>query len=185
MTFVLVDHSFGGGVHENVALQQQLVRFFSTEMRLCPNVFRNIVSIPFARVPIVKFTHSKSNLNCDLSFKSGLSTMNSLLVKYVLHFLVRHTFLISLLFVVFLFFFIRTYLGLDDRIKYLVCAVKLWMKKNELADRNLFTTYAQIWMVLFFLMQPEHAVVPTVLNLRNELPPETRYIPVEGKHKLY
>ncbi|XP_065201731.1 uncharacterized protein LOC135832419 [Planococcus citri] len=153
--YLQIDHSFGGGVHENVALQQQLVLYFSNKMRQLPGDYRNIVSIPFARVPIVKFTHTKSNLNCDLSFKSGLSTMNSLLVK--------------------------TYLKLDDRIKYLVCAVKLWMKKNDLADRNLFTTYAQIWMVLFFLMQPEHAVVPTVLNLRKELPLEQKdHVTVEG-----
>lgn len=76
--------------------------------------------------------------------------------------------------------FCRTYLELDDRIKYLVCAVKLWMKFNDLADRNLFTTYAQIWMVLFFLMQPQIAVVPTVIALKFMLPPGQQEFTVEG-----
>ena len=79
------------------------------------------------------------------------------------------------------FLFFRTYLELDERIKFLVCAVKLWMKLNDLADRNLFTTYAQIWMVLFFLMQTDIAVVPTVINLKNMLPPEQQILIVEGK----
>ncbi len=51
---------------------------------------------------------------------------------------------------------------------------------NDLADRNLFTTYAQIWMVLFFLMQAEIEVIPTVLSLRHMLPPDQRDFAVEG-----
>lgn len=75
----------------------------------------------------------------------------------------------------------RTYLELDDRIKFIVCGVKLWMKKNDLSDRNLFTTYATIWMVFYFLMQPEISVVPSVLAIRNELPASQRMVIVEGK----
>lgn len=71
---------------------------------------------------------------------------------------------------------------LDSRIKFLVCAVKIWMKKNDLADRNLFTTYAQIWMVLFYLMQVDVAIVPTVLALRHTLPPMQQSVDVEGKN---
>lgn len=60
--------------------------------------------------------------------------------------------------------------------------MKLWMKLNDLADRNLFTTYAQIWMVLFFLMQADIAVVPTVLALRHMLPEDQKEFTVEGKY---
>lgn len=77
-------------------------------------------------------------------------------------------------------FFFSTYLTLDLKVKYLVCAVKLWMKLNNFADRHLFTTYAQIWMVLFFLMQPEIAVVPPVLKLRHMLPNEQQQFNIEG-----
>lgn len=70
-------------MHDNADLQQQLVVLFAKEMRRHPNVFRNITPIAFAFVPIVTFTHVASNLKCDLSFRSGLSTMNSTLVKYV------------------------------------------------------------------------------------------------------
>lgn len=79
----------------------------------------------------------------------------------------------------------RTYLSLDMRVKYLVCAVKLWMKLNNFSDRHLFTTYAQIWMVLFFLMQPDIAVVPTVLKLRLMLPNEQQQFNIEGEYRIF
>lgn len=68
-------------MHTNTALQQQLVVAFSNAMKMTPKHFQNVISVPFARVPIVKFTDVCSGLNCDLSFKSGLSTMNSILVR--------------------------------------------------------------------------------------------------------
>lgn len=83
------------------------------------------------------------------------------------------------------FHFLRSYLSLDARVKYLVCAVKLWMKLNNFADRHLFTTYAQIWMVLFFLMQPEIAVVPTVLKLRLMLPVQQQVFDIEGEYRVF
>jgi DNA polymerase sigma len=43
--------------------------------------FQDVTPITGAFVPIVKFRHRKLNLNCDLSFRSGINILNSMLVK--------------------------------------------------------------------------------------------------------
>jgi len=50
-------------------------------------------------------------------------------------------------------------------VKWLVCViVKIWALQNGLKDRNLFTSYALIWLVLFYLMTEK--VVPSLIELR-------------------
>lgn len=61
--------------------QEDLVRYFGKVFRAQNNEFKQIQQITGARVPIVKFLHAPSGLNCDLSFKSGLSTHNTKLVR--------------------------------------------------------------------------------------------------------
>lgn len=67
------------------------------------------------------------------------------------------------------FYNFRTYLKLDKRVRFLICAVKLWMNMNKLAGMSKFISYGQVWTVLFFLMQADIAVVPTVTELRNNM----------------
>jgi len=45
------------------------------------NEYKNIHQITKAHVPIVKFVHVPTGLSCDLSFKSGISTHNTKLVR--------------------------------------------------------------------------------------------------------
>ncbi|VVC43544.1 Hypothetical protein CINCED_3A009726 [Cinara cedri] len=134
-----IGKAFTGAISNDLYLQEDLVRYFGKVFRSQINDFRQIQLITGARVPIVKFYHIPSNLNCDLSFKSGLSTHNTKLV--------------------------RLYLALDRRVHWLVCAVvKRWALQNDLKNQSMFTSYALAWLVLFYLMAIK--IVPPLKSLR-------------------
>lgn len=63
--------------------QVDLVKSFAIQCNLKCDEFKNVEEICDARVPIIKFYHVPTKINCDVSFKSGLSAYNSKLVKYV------------------------------------------------------------------------------------------------------
>ncbi|XP_060841499.1 uncharacterized protein LOC132922160 [Rhopalosiphum padi] len=131
--------TFGGELSNDLYAQEDLVRYFGKVFRSQNNEFKDIQPITGARVPIVKFFHVPSGLFCDLSFKSGLSTHNTKLV--------------------------RLYLALDERVHWIVCAVvKRWALQNDMKNQSMFTSYALAWLVLFYLMTIE--VVPPLKLLR-------------------
>jgi len=78
-----LDGTFDGKIANDNDRQVSLVKKFAGQCRLNSNVFGNIEEVRDARVPIVKFYHLPTQLNCDVSFKSGLSLFNSKLVRYV------------------------------------------------------------------------------------------------------
>jgi len=61
----------------------ELVQKFTKHCLLKPEVFQNVKSICNCRVPFVTFYHVPSDFICDVSFKSGLGTYNTKLIKYV------------------------------------------------------------------------------------------------------
>ncbi|XP_050058890.1 uncharacterized protein LOC114129116 isoform X2 [Aphis gossypii] len=131
--------TFGGELSNDLYAQEDLVRYFGKVFRSQHNEYKHIQTITGARVPIVKFFHVPSGLYCDLSFKSGLSTHNTKLV--------------------------RLYLALDERVHWIVCAVvKRWALQNEMKNQSMFTSYALAWLVLFYLMTIQ--VVPPLILLR-------------------
>lgn len=149
-------------------IQVKLVKTLTKCCLLSPEEFQNVVEVSSARVPIVKFYHAPTKLICDVSFKSGLSVYNTNLIKYVkplFKHLTRSMIIISFFF--FLLFSCRLYLSLDTTVKWLVCViVNKWAFQNGLKDRHFFTSYALIWMVLFYLMTEK--VVPSVMELRQK-----------------
>ncbi|XP_060862607.1 uncharacterized protein LOC132939454 [Metopolophium dirhodum] len=131
--------TFGGELSNDLYAQEDLVRYFGKVFRSQNNEYKHIQQITGARVPIVKFLHVPSGLYCDLSFKSGLSTHNTKLV--------------------------RLYLALDERVHWIVCAVvKRWALQNDMKNQSMFTSYALAWLVLFYLMTID--VVPPLILLR-------------------
>lgn len=57
------------------------------------------------------------------------------------------------------------YLTLDTRVHWIVCAVvKRWALQNDLKNQSMFTSYALVWLVLFYLMTID--VVPALQLLR-------------------
>lgn len=81
MYLTLIGNTFNGSLSNDLYAQEDLVRYFGKVFRSQSNEFKQVQQITGARVPIVKFLHGPSGLNCDLSFKSGLSTHNTKLVR--------------------------------------------------------------------------------------------------------
>lgn len=82
------------------------------------------------------------------------------------------------------------YLTLDNRVHWVVCAVvKRWALQNDLKNQSMFTSYALVWLVLFYLMTigvvpplkllRDHAVYSN--SSRNQIPDEMF---IEGKKNI-
>lgn len=110
------------------------------------NIFTDIVLIPNAKTPIIKFRHAPTNIFCDISFKNSLGVRNSNLIKY--------------------------YLSLDVRLKPLMIIIKFWGQLFGIAGTGKISNYALIMLIIFFLQQPERAIVPTVAELQSTCAPE-------------
>lgn len=49
-------------------------------------------------------------------------------------------------------------------VKWLVCyVVRIWAPQNGLMDKNRFTSYALVWLILFYLMTVK--VIPPLVEL--------------------
>ncbi|ETV64855.1 hypothetical protein, variant [Aphanomyces astaci] len=83
--------------------------------------------IAHARVPIIKFLHVDSNLECDICMENTLATKNTLLL--------------------------RTYALFDSRVSPLVLAVKRWAKMRGVNDasQNTLSSYSYAILVIHFL----------------------------------
>lgn len=79
--YIFTANTFGGELSNDLYAQEDLVRYFGKVFRSHNNEYKQVQLITGARVPIVKFFHLPSGLFCDLSFKSGLSTHNTKLVR--------------------------------------------------------------------------------------------------------
>ncbi|XP_008187016.2 uncharacterized protein LOC100571594 [Acyrthosiphon pisum] len=147
--YLEIDDTFDGIIANNEKIQVEYVQQFTKYCLSKPEVFQNVKSICNCRMPIVTFYHVPSKFICDVSFKSGLVTYNTELIKF--------------------------YLLMNPTVKWLVCViVKNWAPQNGLIDRQLFTSYALIWLVLFYLMTEK--VVPSLIKLR--------HISTEDDHKV-
>ncbi|KAL1458284.1 hypothetical protein WDU94_008445 [Cyamophila willieti] len=107
------------------------------------SIFSNILGLTRTKVPIIKVHHKASAINCDISFKNGISIENTKLLCY--------------------------YLSIDPRVKWLVTAVKLWANYNHIAASDFFTSHALTWLTLFYLMRLH--IVPPVMMLQQDVPP--------------
>lgn len=67
---------------------------------------------------------------------------------------------------------------MDRTVKWLVCfVVKQWAPENNLKNKNLFTSYALVWLMLFYLMIVK--VIPPVTELVKKAN-KKEYIIIEG-----
>ncbi|XP_063237133.1 speckle targeted PIP5K1A-regulated poly(A) polymerase-like isoform X2 [Bacillus rossius redtenbacheri] len=102
--------------------------------------YQCVITIPAAKVALVKFFHRQTQVNCDLSFKNGIGAFNSSLVKF--------------------------YLSFDSRIQPLVMVLKHWGRLYELTGTGHITNYALVWLVLYYLQQLDEPIAPPVAALQ-------------------
>lgn len=105
------------------------------------HIFTDLVAIPMAKVPIVKFFHVPTGRHCDISFKSPSGVQNSKLLAYLLH--------------------------ADERALPLAILIKYWSKVHNLTGTNLMPNYSLMLLVIFYLQQVN--VLPSVLELQDSV----------------
>lgn len=104
------------------------------------NTFAEILAIPRANTPIVKFYHTPTETNCDVTFKTPLGTQNSRLVAFLLQ--------------------------SDPRLLPMSVIIKYWAKVHELSGTGKLTNYALTLMIVFYLQQAPHGLLPSVRRLQ-------------------
>ncbi|CAK1543298.1 unnamed protein product [Leptosia nina] len=99
-----------------------------------PDIFTDILTIPNANTPIVKFFHTPTGTNCDLSFKTLLGTRNSQLIAFLLH--------------------------ADPRLIPTAVLIKYWAKVHDLSGTGKMSNYALTMLFIFYLQQV--SILPSV-----------------------
>ncbi|XP_075405895.1 terminal uridylyltransferase 7 isoform X1 [Tenrec ecaudatus] len=123
---------------------EELARFLRKHSGL-----RNILPITTAKVPIVKFFHSRSGLEVDISLYNTLALHNTRLLS--------------------------AYSAIDPRVKYLCYTMKVFTKMCDIGDasRGSLSSYAYTLMVLYFLQQRNPPVIPVLQEIyKDETKPE-------------
>ena len=112
------------------------------------STFAEILAIPRANTPIVKFFHIPTETNCDVTFKTPLGAQNSRLIAFLLH--------------------------SDPRLLPMSVIIKYWAKVHDLSGTGKLTNYALTLMIIFYLQQPPHSILPAVAWLQRD--PANAYI---------
>ncbi|XP_063976162.1 speckle targeted PIP5K1A-regulated poly(A) polymerase-like [Diachasmimorpha longicaudata] len=103
-------------------------------------IFSKIVPIPLAKIPVIKFHHIHSMIDCDVSFKYGLGVHNSQLIKYLL--------------------------SLDSRLQPLVMIIKYWAKTMDISGSRKINNYSLVMLIIFYLQQPSVNLLPAIKELQ-------------------
>ena len=110
------------------------------ELKQYPSM-QNVKGISKARIPVIKFHHIPSGLNCDISFENTMAHRNTALLQ--------------------------AYSAIDPRVQALVCALKTFAKACGICDasRGSLSSYTYTLMVIYFLQQKQIPVVPVLQEL--------------------
>lgn len=75
--FLDVGDMYDGNKDQDSMSQVQLVRKAAQTLAKYREEFKDVFQIPTARTPIVKFHHVSTGIDCDVSFRHGLSVENT------------------------------------------------------------------------------------------------------------
>jgi len=100
-----------------------------------------VLPLPSARVPIVKFVDARSGLHCDICVNNELALHNTRLL--------------------------RTYAHLDPRVRPLIAVVKYWASQRKINEpfKGTLSSYAYVMLVLNFLQTCSPPVLPCLQAL--------------------
>ncbi|XP_076756268.1 speckle targeted PIP5K1A-regulated poly(A) polymerase [Xylocopa sonorina] len=108
--------------------------------------FSNIIPLPKARTPIIKFCYIRTNVSCDISFKNSLAMYKNHLIKY--------------------------YICLDSRLKPLMMLIKYWARHFKISGSSKISNYALVLLVIFYLQQPFINIIPPLMDLQKTCQPQ-------------
>ncbi|XP_032689687.1 speckle targeted PIP5K1A-regulated poly(A) polymerase-like isoform X2 [Odontomachus brunneus] len=106
-------------------------------------IFADIIAIPKAKTPIIKFRYLPTNVSCDISFKNGLGVYKSQFLKYCA---------------------LR-----DIRLKPLMLLIKYWAKHFGISGGGKISNYGLVCLVIFYLQQVD--LLPPLLELQKNCIP--------------
>ncbi|KAK4156784.1 hypothetical protein C8A00DRAFT_12297 [Chaetomidium leptoderma] len=104
----------------------------------------NVVCVSSAKVPIVKIWDPELNLACDMNVNNTLALENTRMV--------------------------RTYVGIDDRVRPLAIIIKYWTRRriiNDAAFGGTLSSYTWICMIIAFLQLRDPPVLPALHQRHN------------------
>lgn len=103
--------------------------------------YSDILALPKARVPVIKFKDPATGLGCDICFNNGLALRNSQLLA--------------------------AYASLDARVRPLAFAVKTWAKARRVNNtfEGTLSSYAYVMLVIHFLQYRRPSVLPILQSM--------------------
>ncbi|KAF9581036.1 hypothetical protein BGW38_002097, partial [Lunasporangiospora selenospora] len=114
---------------------------------------QKIFCVPQAKVPIVKFWDPELHLSCDLNINTRLGMVNTRLVK--------------------------TYVGIDARVRPFAMVIKHWARKrvlNDAANGGTISTYTWICIALNFLQMRSPPILPSLHDMEHILADDNEVI---------
>lgn len=109
------------------------------------SVFSNIISIPKAKTPIIKFRYIPTNVSCDISFKNGLGIYKSNFLRYCA---------------------LR-----DPRLQPLMLLIKYWARHFGISGIGRISSYGLVCLIIFYLQQESVDLLPPLLDLQKTCVP--------------
>lgn len=109
------------------------------------SVFSNIISIPKAKTPIIKFRYIPTNVSCDISFKNGLGIYKSNFLHYCA--------------------------SRDPRLRPLMLLIKYWARHFGISGIGRISSYGLICLIIFYLQQESVGLLPSLLDLQKTCVP--------------
>ncbi|XP_076176648.1 uncharacterized protein LOC143151431 isoform X2 [Ptiloglossa arizonensis] len=109
-------------------------------------VFSDIIPIPKAKTPIIKFCYVQTNVFCDISFKNSLALYKTYLIKYCI--------------------------SLDTRLKPLMILIKYWARHFRISGNGRISNYGLVLLIIFYLQQPSVNIIPPLMKLQSTCQPQ-------------
>lgn len=111
-----------------------------------PHIFKDIVPIQGAKVPLIKFVHRETKVACDLSFRDKIGYYNSNLLRH--------------------------YLSMNDKFFELMVFLKYWARVHDFVSTSKLSSFSLSMLCLSFLLSlkndVDERIVPTVDELLNK-----------------
>lgn len=126
--------------------------------------FQDVNPIATARTPIVQVFHISSGLDCDLSFRHGLSVENTKFLRYNFYLYKYYTRSVLHIMLLIIAFFLRLCIELQPHTQSLILLLKRWL---DFCKLEYITTYALSMMVIFHFQTLGYLVPVHELNKFN------------------
>ncbi|XP_020281196.1 speckle targeted PIP5K1A-regulated poly(A) polymerase-like isoform X2 [Pseudomyrmex gracilis] len=127
-------------------LTQMIFKRAKRVMYSIKSVFSNIITIPKAKTPIIKFRYIPTNVSCDITFKNSLGIYKSHFLRYC----ASH----------------------DPRIRPLMLLIKYWARHFGISGIGKLSSYGLVCLIIFYLQQESVGLLPPLLKLQRSCTPQ-------------